>query len=164
MTVPALSTHEVQDAVDRYLHIREDADAGRGGWDDLAQVFTDDVVYVDPAWGRVDGIENLIDFLDRSMRGLDGWSFPVDTTAISGARVMVHWTQRLPGERADGTPYQQSGMSMLLYSAGGKFRYCEDILNMAHVMADIAESGWRPGPGFTAPPPRAQWDVARSFL
>ena len=43
-------------------------------------------------------------------------------------------------------------MSILRYAGDGKFSYEEDLLNMAHVLEDLATSGWRPGPGFTAPP------------
>ena len=34
----------------------------------------------------------------------------------------------------------------------GKFSYEEDLLNMTHVLEDLAASGWRPGEGFTMPP------------
>ena len=35
----------------------------------------------------------------------------------------------------------------------GRFAYEEDLLNMVHVAELIRESGWKPGPGFQAPPP-----------
>jgi hypothetical protein len=143
---------EVQDALDRYLQLREDIAAGDEGWEAMANAFTDDVVYVDPAWGRLEGIGNLREFLRHSMAGLDDWRFPVDATAISRDRVFVHWTQILPVTDPDGQPYRQSGMSMLVYGGGGRFRFCEDVLNMAQVIADLEAGGWRPGPGFVAPP------------
>ncbi len=143
---------EVQDAVDRYLSIREEIEAGGGHWESLAEVFTDDAVYVDPAWGRVEGRDGLIEMFRTSMTGLEDWSFPVDSVAISGDRVFIRWIQRLPGRRPDGTRFEQSGVSMLVYAGGGRFRFCEDLLNMVHVLDDLAESGWRPGPGFVPPP------------
>lgn len=143
---------EVRAALARYLELRAQAEAGAGPWSALAEVFTDDVVYVDPAWGRLEGRAELARFLDESMRGLEGWSFPVEFHAIAGDWVMVRWTQRLPGRRADGRPYEQSGVSTLHYAGGGRFDYGEDLLNMVHVLEDLAASGWQPGPGFIPPP------------
>ena len=48
---------EVRAAVDAYVELRRQIEAGESTWLDLAQLFTDDAVYVDPAWGRVEGIE-----------------------------------------------------------------------------------------------------------
>ncbi len=125
---------------------------GKADWTDLAELFTDDVVYIDPAWGRVEGIEELRIFLDESMRGLEDWRFPIEFTAIDGDRVVIKWTQILPERRSDGTTFEQSGVSTLIYAGNGRFRYEEDLLNMAHVLEDLASSGWRPGEGFIAPP------------
>jgi hypothetical protein len=150
---------EIQDAVDRYLHIRQDIDAGDDTWASMANVFTDDVVYVDPAWGRIEGIVELREFLRESMAGLEDWRFPVDSSAISRDRAFIHWTQVLPVSRPDGTPYQQSGMSLLVYGGGGKFRFAEDILNMAHVVADLKAGGWTPGSDFASPPRQPNRDA-----
>ncbi|MCU0268598.1 MAG: nuclear transport factor 2 family protein, partial [Acidimicrobiales bacterium] len=108
--------------------------------------------YIVPAWGRIQGIEEIRSFLEESMLGLEDWEFPVEFTAIDGDRVVVKWTQRLPGRRADGSPYEQSGYSTLLYAGDGRFSYEEDVLNMVHVLEDLRTSRWRPGPGFTMPP------------
>ncbi|HKY15235.1 MAG TPA: hypothetical protein VJM33_09945, partial [Microthrixaceae bacterium] len=62
-------------------------------------------------------------------------------TAIEGDDVVIKWRQVLGGRRDDGRPYQQSGVSTLIYAGGGKFRYEEDILNMVHVLEDMRESG-----------------------
>ena len=48
----AHSREEVQAALERYLAVRDGINAGNGTWADLAQFFTDDAVFVDPAWGR----------------------------------------------------------------------------------------------------------------
>jgi hypothetical protein len=69
--------------------------------------------------------------------------------------------QLLPGTRPDGTRYRQSGVSTLIYAGNGKFRYVEDLLNMAHVLEDLAASGWRPQAGFNAPPADPNRDFSR---
>jgi ketosteroid isomerase-like protein len=136
---------EVEETVRRYVAVRERIDAGEGGWDDLAQFFTDDAVFVDPAWGRIEGLDAIrrIAFGD-AMDGLD-WRFPVDFYAIDGDTVVIKWREVIPG--ADGRAYEQSGCSTLIYAGGGRFRYEEDLLNMRHVLEDLAASGWRPPEG-----------------
>ena len=152
---------EVQATVDRYVEFRRRKDAGDEKWEDIAQFFTDDVVFIDPAWGRVEGTDDLRTFLVESMTGLEDWRFPVEFTAIEGDNVIIKWTQILPGARPDGTPYTQSGVSTLVYAGNGKFNYEEDILNMAHVLEDISASGWQPGPGFSMPPAMPIRDFSR---
>ena len=158
MTFPA---EEVRAAVDEYVAARERIERGEGDWPELARFFTDDAVYIDPAWGRVQGIENLRVFFDESMRGLEDWNFPIDVVAIDGDNVIVKWRQLLPGTRPDGTRYEQSGVSTLRYAGDGKFDYDEDLLNMTHVLEDLAASGWRPGEGFVMPPSDPDRNFAR---
>ena len=133
---------EVEAAAQRYATVRADIDAGRGMWADLAQFFTDDAVFIDPAWGRVEGIEEMkATVFGDAMDGFDGWSFPIDFVVIEGDDVVIKWRQLLGATRPDGTPYQQSGVSTLIYAGDGKFRYEEDILNMVHVLEDMRDSG-----------------------
>jgi ketosteroid isomerase-like protein len=136
---------EVQAAVDRYLAVRAAIDDGQGTWADLAAFFTDDAVFIDPAWGRCVGLEEMRrTVLGDAMEGLD-WTFPVDYVLIDGDTVVVKWREVIPG--ADGRPWEQSGISTLIYAGDGRFRYEEDLLNMAHVLEDMAASGWRPSEG-----------------
>jgi ketosteroid isomerase-like protein len=148
----AHSQDEIRGAYDRYVETRNRVEAGELPWETLADFFTEDAVFVDPAWGRVEGREAIRKFLTESMSGLDGWAFPHEWTAIDGDRLVSAWQNRLPGERADGTPYQALGISVLEYAGDGRFRSEVDLLNMVEVTELIGESGWRPGPGFTAPP------------
>lgn len=152
---------EVRATVDAYIAVRARIEAGEASWIDLATFFTDDAVYIDPAWGRIQGIEEIRSFLVDSMRGLEDWRFPMRFAAIEGDDVVTVWTQILPGARDDGQPYQQTGVSLLRYAGDGKFSYEEDLLNMTHVLEDLAASGWKPGPGFNLPPANPDRDVSR---
>jgi len=143
---------EVQAAVDRYCELRDAIANGDETWTALADLFTHDAVYIDPAWGRIEGVVEIRQFLEESMLGLEDWDFPIEFTAIEGDDVIIKWTQQLPGTREDGRRFEQSGFSRLVYAGDGKFRYEEDILNMAHVMEDLTRSGWQPKDGFTMPP------------
>jgi limonene-1,2-epoxide hydrolase len=151
---------EVEAAVTEYLKTRQRIDDGDAGWAAMADLFTDDAVYIDPAWGRIEGNDAIREFMVDSMTGLEDWRFPILFTAIEGDHVVVKRTQVLPGTRADGSHYTQSGVSTLVYGGGGRFRYAEDLLNMAHVLDDLRESKWRPGPGAHNPPSQPNRDFS----
>ncbi|HEX9682466.1 MAG TPA: nuclear transport factor 2 family protein [Acidimicrobiales bacterium] len=155
------SRAEIEATVDRYVEVRKRIDLGELAWDALAQFFTDDAVYIDPAWGRIEGIEKISKFFVESMVGLEDWSFPIEFTAIDGDQVMVKWLQITPGSRADGSRFVQSGVSTLIYAGDGRFSYEEDLLNMVHVLEDLRASRWRPHTGFNAPPAEPERDFSR---
>ncbi len=126
-----------------YVAGREEVAAGRRTWGDLgAEFFTDDAVFIDPAWGRVEGRDAIVAFMDESMAGLEDWTFPEEWTMADGDRVVSKWWNRLPGTRPDGGPYQAAGVSIMQYAGDGRFCYEHDILNMAEVMELIGASGW----------------------
>jgi len=141
---------ESRAAWDAYLTTRRRILAGEIPWVTLAEHFTDDAVYIDPAWGRVEGIEAVREFLTESMGGLEDWTFPEVFTMFDGRRVVTMWEQVIPG--ADGQTRSQPGLSVLYYGADGKFCYEMDLLNMTHVIEDIGALGWAPGDGFNFPP------------
>ena len=96
--------------MERYVAVRDDIDAGDGTWRDLAQFFTDDAVFIDPAWGRVEGIDEMkATVFGDAMVGLEDWKFPIEFYAIDGDNVVVKWKQMLPGARADGSPLRAVG-------------------------------------------------------
>ena len=143
---------EARETYERFVACRNEIDAGKRPWTDLGEFFTDDCVFVDPAWGRTEGKEPVITFLERSMAGLDGWSFPEQWTVVSGNRVISLFWNRLPGTRPDGTPLQAPGVSLLHYAGEGKFSFECDILNMAEVGELMALSPWKPNAAMFAPP------------
>ena len=140
--------------MERYLALRQDVDDRKRPWSDLVEFFTDDVIFIDPAWGRVEGIEGVREFLVDSMTGIEDWAFPVDKVWVDGNEVGIKYRQVLPGGR------QQSAYTTLIYAGGGKFRYEEDVLNMAplhggprrHRVGAAAGDEVPPGP----PQPRLQ--------
>jgi ketosteroid isomerase-like protein len=154
---------EVRATVDRYHALRDRIDAGEepDAFGALADFYTDDAVYIDGAWGRLEGKETIAKWLVDSMAGMEDWKFPVEFTAIEGNDVVVKWTQIMPRLRDDGTPYRQSGYSRLIYAGGGKFSYEEDAYNMVHVLEDIEASGWQPSQPMNFPPthPDRNFDI-----
>ena len=157
----AHAREEVQAAIERYIAVRDNINAGQGTWRDLAQFFTDDAVFIDPAWGRVQGIEEMKrTVFGEAMEGLEDWQFPTEFFAIDGDNVLVKWKQILPGKRDDGRLYEQSGASTLIYAGDGKFCYEEDLLNMVHVLEDMKASKC-PVPDVAMPPRHPNRDFSR---
>jgi len=144
--------HEIKETHDRYLAVRARVEAGELPWSALADFFTDDATFIDPAWGRIEGIAEIRKFLDESMAGLEDWSFPTEWTMIDGNRLVTMWYNRLGGTREDGTHYEAPGISVMYYAGNGKFNFEMDLLNMAHVNEVIGESGWLPKGGVNMPP------------
>jgi len=153
---------EVEATVERYRELRRRIDAGEeSDFGVLADFYTEDAVYIDGAWGRIEGREAIAGWLVESMVGLLDWKFPIEFIAIEGNDVVVKWTQIIPGKRADGSPYTQSAYSRLVYAGDGRFSYEEDVYNMVHVLEDLSASGWRPTEPMNAPPenPNRDWSL-----
>ena len=142
---------EILAAVEHYVDVRGRIDRGDADWDEFIDLFTEDAVFVDAAWGRVEGKDGIAHLFATAMPGVD-FGFPIDFWACTGPWVMVRWRQVLPGHRPDGTKWQQPAITTLRYGGEGLFNYEEDLLNMTHAIEDIIESGWQPGAGFTPPP------------
>src|ERR1700722_17793197 len=68
----------------------------------LAGFYTEHAVYIDGAWGRIEGRDAIAHWLVDSMLGMEDWKFPIEFTAIEGNDVVVKWTQIMPRTRADG--------------------------------------------------------------
>jgi ketosteroid isomerase-like protein len=150
---------EARETYERFVATRMEIQAGKKPWSALADFFTDDAVFLDPAWGRSQGNAAMSAFLDDSMLGLEDWTFPEQWTMVEGNRVVSFLYNRLPGSRPDGSPYQVPTVSILHYAGDGKFSYDLDILNMAELGEVLAESGWMPPKTMKRPPKVPNRDV-----
>ncbi len=148
---------EAREAFRRYVETRDAIDRGELPWTALEDYFTEDTVFVDPAWGRVEGLDNVREFWTKSMSGLEDWKFPEVWTQVDGRRVVSMWLQKM-GKREDGSDWECPGISVLYYAGDGKFCYEMDIMNMAHVMEIIGDMGWEPSPNFNLPPKNVNRD------
>ncbi|MEE3328607.1 MAG: nuclear transport factor 2 family protein [Myxococcota bacterium] len=145
----------------RFVATRDEIDVGAKPWSALADYFTEDAAYIDPAWGRIDGREAIRDFFTASMAGLTGhgWSTPENWTMAQGARLVSQWDQVL-GHREDGTSWMVPGLSILYYAGEGLFCYSHDMLNMTHIGKTMRDMGWKPPASFNMPPREPNRDVS----
>lgn len=152
---------DARETYHRFVAMRDEIDQGRQSWSALADFFTQDAVYIDPAWGRVEGREQIREFFEKSMAGLTGhgWSTPENWTMVEGQRLISQWDQIL-GHQADGTAYLVPGLSILYYVGDGRFCYSHDMLNMTHIGETLRAMGWRPPAEFNMPPQHPNRDIS----
>ncbi|MEE2678649.1 MAG: nuclear transport factor 2 family protein [Myxococcota bacterium] len=145
----------------RFVATRDEIDAGNQPWSVLADYFTEDAAYIDPAWGRIEGREAIREFFEKSMAGLTGygWSTPENWTLAQGPRLVSQWDQVL-GHREDGSPWMVPGLSILYYAGDQLFCYSHDMLNMTHIGQTMRDMGWKPPKGFNMPPRQPNRDVS----
>ncbi len=144
---------EALETYQRFVATREEIDRSEKPWSVLADFFTEDAAYIDPAWGRIDGRESIRAFFLESMAGLTGhgWSTPENWTMARGHRLVSQWDQIL-GHKDDGRPWIVPGLSILYYVGEGLFCYSHDMLNMTHIGQTMKAMEWRPPASFNRPP------------
>jgi hypothetical protein len=152
---------EALEAHGNFLALRDEIDLGNKPWSLLADFFTADAAYIDPAWGRVEGREGIREFFERSMSGLTGygWSTNQNWTMAEGPRLVGQWDQVL-GQKDDGSPWIVPGLSILYYAGEGLFCYSHDMLNMTHVGETLKAMAWKPPAEVHIPPRPLNRDVS----
>ena len=150
---------EALEAYRLYIAQRELCVTGEAPWSTIGRWFTEDAVFIDPAWGRVQGRDEITRFLDHAMAGLEGWSFPEEWTTVDGDRVVTFWWNQLPGTSPDGRPLRAPAFSVLHYAGDGLFDYELDLMNLAEVGELMASTTWVPGADMSLPEPNPDRDV-----
>ena len=149
---------EAQETYDRFVALRDKVDVGEADWPEMADFFTEDGVYIDPAWGRQEGRETIRQFFVDSMAGLTGhgWSSSEMWTMVDGHRLVSQWDQVL-GQKPDGGEWGVPGISILYYAGDGQFCYSHDYLNMTYIGETMKAMQWQPPEGFNMPPRKPDW-------
>ena len=152
---------EAKTTYESFVALRDEIDAGNAKWSQLADFFTEDAVYIDPAWGRVETREGIRAFFEESLAGLTGhgWSTPENWTMAEGHRLISQWDQVM-GEKEDGSPWSAPGLSILYYAGDGLFCYSLDLLNMGQVNECLRAMQWQPPASFNMPPKQVNRDTS----
>ncbi len=93
----------------------------------------------------------------RDMKvGWEGWSFPIERYTTHGNRIITHWWNRGPGQRADGSYFQTPGVSFITVGDDGLFTYQLDLFDLAHQMhlCDELEAA-----GLLSPTLKSNWVI-----
>jgi ketosteroid isomerase-like protein len=110
-------------------------------WDAYCDLFTEDAVYVEHHFGTFRGREAIRAWLVPVMKPLVGWSYPTEWCVVEGDRVVFLWHNRLPGRRPDGSWYEFSGITTMVYAGGGLFSSQEDVYNFEETRRVMKEWG-----------------------
>ena len=145
--MPRFPRKEVEETANRFAAANVRAESERD-WGPLADFYTDDAVYTYvglAAGGEVhahgkEEIRKIV--MGRDMEDYAGWTFPFQWIAIDGNRVITRWNNRAPGSRADGSPIECPGISVLEYAGDGKFCSQFDLFDRLSVKA-VAEEAAR---------------------
>lgn len=137
MTPPDMSPYPEEELRRFYSEHRARHEAA--DWEGLGDLFTEDASYLDSVYGWSHGLPAIRAFLRKSMTGLDDWSFPISAVAYDtdNGVILNHWTNRLPGTRADGSFYEVPGASVLTYAGGGRVSRQMDLFDTAWMMREI---------------------------
>ena len=136
------SREELEQAFDTYQ--RAAAEAARSGdWSPWADLFTDDVEYVEHLYGAMHGREAVRSWISETMSTYPGSempAFPVGWSVIDeekGWVICQVWNRM--SDPGDGTVHQAYNVTILKYAGGGRWSYEEDIYNPAHFASMIKE-------------------------
>jgi uncharacterized protein (TIGR02246 family) len=119
-----------------------------GDWSGFADMFTEDASYVEHAFGRFSGREEIRDWVTRTMGSFPGntmTSFPVGWYVVDEDRGWVVCEIRnLMPDPGDGSRPEASNLTVLHYGGDGLWKHEEDVYNplsfleMARRWCDVA--------------------------
>lgn len=130
--MPRFSREEIEEAFLRYRE-RAAAAATSGKWDEWAELFTEDAVYVEHHYGRFEGRDAIRSWINETMAaGLnkDMTSFPVRWYVIDEEQGWVVCSvANCMADPGDGSAHEADSWTKLHYAGNGRFSYEEDMYN-----------------------------------
>jgi hypothetical protein len=131
--MPPASREELLAAFERYNTAR-DAASRTGDWGIWADVFTEDALYVEHAYGEMRGRKAIREWITRVMAPFPTMTFPQDWWVLDLERgaVVFQCQNQLPAPYdEDGRPFQFPSWTRLVYGGGGLWASEEDVYNPA---------------------------------
>lgn len=122
---------ELERAYAHYCRVNDEASAAED-WDAWAGKFTEDVHYVEHAYGEFHGREAVRDWITRVMAPFPNMDFPMDWHVIDEERgwVIFQCQNRLPHPTdPDGPPFQFPTWTLIRYAGDDLWSYEEDNYN-----------------------------------
>ena len=133
--MPAFNIDELQRGFQHYQDTVAKA-ASSGEWDLFADLFTEDAVYREHAYGTFTGREAIRGWIRRTMGTFPGNcmpGFPIAWSIFDPERGWIACEIRnLMADPGDGSVHEASNFTKLHYAGDGLFSYEEDVYNPAH--------------------------------
>jgi hypothetical protein len=127
------SREDLLAAFERYNAARDEASRS-GDWGVWADVFTEDALYVEHAYGEMRGRAAIREWISRVMAPFPTMTFPQDWWVLDlerGAVVFQCQNQFPPPYDENGRPFQFPSWTRLVYGGGGLWASEEDVYNPA---------------------------------
>jgi ketosteroid isomerase-like protein len=100
----------------------------------LAQVYADDVLFLDPAH-RIQGLAALEAYFTQLYAGLESCTFEIERSQQQGASAWLGWTMTLRHPRlARGGPVSVRGATLLEFNDAGKVCLHHDYFDMGAML------------------------------
>ena len=147
--MPRTSRTEIERAFQSYQDQVVAATRARD-WSVFADMFTEDATYVEHAFGRFEGRDQIRAWVTKTMGSFPGntmTSFPVGWSVVDEERAWVVCEIRnLMPDPGDGSVHEQSNLTIMTYAGDGLFSCEEDVYNPLRFMrmslrwAEVAEA------------------------
>ncbi len=149
MSEGRFSAEEITEAY-AAMHARVQGYAASGRWEDFADNFTEDAVYVEHAFGTFRGRAEIRAWSVPTMTSFPGGTmtgFPLawQVVDVPGSRLICEVRNLMP-DPGDGSQLEESNLTIMTYAGDGLFSREEDVYNplrfarMAATWARIAEA------------------------
>lgn len=141
--MPRFSKQELTHAFEGF---EEDARraCATGDWVAWAEHFTEDAVYIEHFYGRMEGREAIAKWISSTMGSFPGnamTDFPSEWFVVDEERGWVIFeVWNVMADPGDGSVHRASNITILHYAGDGKWSYEEDVYNPAE-FATMLE-GW----------------------
>lgn len=143
---------ELEKAFATYVEINDRASA-ESDWKAWADKFTEDVHYVEHAYGEFHGRETIREWITGVMAPFPHMDFPMDWHIVDEERgwVVFQCQNRLPHPTdPNGEPFQFPSWTLLKYAGDNLWSYEEDNYNPAEA-AEVIKAWIEAGGKFLAP-------------
>ena len=132
------------------FHRRVSGFVATGDWTGYAELFTEDAVYEEHAYGTLRGRDEIRDWAVRTMTSFPGSAmtgFPLawQVVDVPTARLICEVRNLMP-DPGDGSSHEESNLTIMTYAGDGLFSREEDVYNplrfvrMAVRWARVAEA------------------------
>lgn len=157
------SRAELQQALEHYTRtVRQASESG--DWTLFGGLFTEDASYLEHAYGRMHGRDEISAWAVRTMTSFPGncmSEFPIGWAVFDEDRAwIVCEIRNLMRDPGDGSSYEAANLTVLHYTGANLFSYEEDSYNPANFAAMVTQWAQRAVQLGTLPADAARW-IAR---
>ena len=120
-------SHSRQEVEGAWRHFVEVGDSG--DWNAWADLHSEEGVWMEHAFGMIQGREKIREVITRVMKPVPMMLFPIEWHVIEGDRVVYYPWQVFPDPKGGEEIYSFGCVTILDYAGNGLWSYQEDLYN-----------------------------------